>query len=436
MRRPNTTRGAFAGPRTALFAIALILAIRARTQAPFALRDGDRIVFYGDDITAVQFFDNPLEPRLYPSFVETYAITRFPHAHFDFVNSAWAGDRVSGGAGGTIDIRLQRDVIAYKPTVVTVMLGMNDGEMSPYHTDRFNKFASGFEHILSTLRSNLPEARVTAIKPSPYDEVTQQPDVADGGYNRVLMQYGTFIHQTAEREGLTIADLNTTLVAVLEKATAIDPATARKIIPDRIHPSAAGHLILAEDLLKAWNAPALVSAVRIDESRQPFIHTGNTTVRDLKIALALSWTQTDNALPFPIDMADPVVGLVVSCSDLVPALDQQTLQVNGLVADRYELRIDNDTIGVFTREQLREGINLALLDTPMKKQAIRVFDLVRARNNVHFGRWKRVQFAIADDSLPHKQEALDALEALEQDLLTEVRLAAEPKPHRFLLVPQ
>ena len=154
------------------------------------------------------------------------------------------------------------------------------------------------------------------------------------------------------------------------------------------------------------------------------------------IALALSWTQTDNALPFPIDMADPVVGLVVSCSDLVPALDQQTLQVNGLVADRYELRIDNDTIGVFTREQLREGINLALLDTPMKKQAIRVFDLVRARNNVHFGRWKRVQFAIADDSLPHKQEALDALEALEQDLLTEVRLAAEPKPHRFLLVPQ
>jgi hypothetical protein len=80
----------------------------ALAQSPFHLRDGDRVIFYGDSIT---------EPRLYTSFVETYAITRFPGYHFEFRNSAWGGDRVSGGRGGAIDVRLQRDVIAHRPAL-------------------------------------------------------------------------------------------------------------------------------------------------------------------------------------------------------------------------------------------------------------------------------------------------------------------------------
>ena len=41
----------------------------ARAEGPFALRDGDRVVFYGDSIT---------DQRLYTTFVETYVVTRFP----------------------------------------------------------------------------------------------------------------------------------------------------------------------------------------------------------------------------------------------------------------------------------------------------------------------------------------------------------------------
>ena len=39
----------------------------ARADEPFALRDGDRVVFYGDSIT---------DQRLYTTFVETYVVTR------------------------------------------------------------------------------------------------------------------------------------------------------------------------------------------------------------------------------------------------------------------------------------------------------------------------------------------------------------------------
>src|SRR5215469_5394381 len=75
-------------------------------QAPsstsgFLLKNGDRVVFYGDSIT---------EQRLYTSFIEEYALTRFPDRKIEFFNSGVGGDKVSGGWAGPIDMRLSRDV--------------------------------------------------------------------------------------------------------------------------------------------------------------------------------------------------------------------------------------------------------------------------------------------------------------------------------------
>src|SRR2546430_5339848 len=100
----------------------------AAEQSGFYLKDGDRVVFYGDSIT---------DQRLYTTFVETYLVTRFPARHVRFVHSGWGGDRVTGGGGGPIDRRLSRDVFAYKPTVVTVMLGMNDASYQPFNQKIF-----------------------------------------------------------------------------------------------------------------------------------------------------------------------------------------------------------------------------------------------------------------------------------------------------------
>jgi len=85
----------------------------AAEPSGFYLRDGDRVVFYGDSIT---------DQRLYTTFVETYAVTRFPRMKLTFVHSGWGGDTVNGGGGGPIDLRLKRDVFAYSPTVMTIML--------------------------------------------------------------------------------------------------------------------------------------------------------------------------------------------------------------------------------------------------------------------------------------------------------------------------
>ena len=51
-----------------LSASALVLSTQAAEDSHFSLKDGDRVVFYGDSIT---------DQRLYTTFTETYVVTRF-----------------------------------------------------------------------------------------------------------------------------------------------------------------------------------------------------------------------------------------------------------------------------------------------------------------------------------------------------------------------
>ena len=188
-----------------------------RAEGPFAIKEGDRIVFYGDSIT---------DQRLYTTFVETFIVTRFPTMNVFFVHSGWGGDRVTGGGGGRIDHRLERDVFPYKPSVVTVMLGMNDASYRPFDQKIFDVYARGFEHLVESLKSKLPGVRITLIQPSPFDDVTRKPNF-EGGYNQVLIRYGQFVKELAEKEGAGVADLNTSVVAALKKAMEIDSAGAQ-----------------------------------------------------------------------------------------------------------------------------------------------------------------------------------------------------------------
>ena len=411
-------------------AVGLMLATASllAQNKPFHLKSGDRVVFYGDSIT---------DQRLYTTFVETYVVTRFPELNVTFVHSGWGGDRVSGGGGGPIDLRLERDVFAYKPTVMTIMLGMNDASYKPFDQGIFDQYSKGFQHIAESLKKNLPGLKLTLIQPSPFDDVAQPPRF-EGGYNKVLIRYGEFVKELAGREGAGVADLNTGVVAALEKAKATDAELAKKIIPDRVHPGPSGHLLMAGELLKAWNAPAEVTSVNI--SLPSSVKASRSKVSDLKSDGKISWTQTDASLPMPIDLADKPTALAVSSSDFVSALNQQTLTVANLSAANYELTIDGSKVGTFSKEQLANGVNLAILPTPMVKQANEVHGLTLQHNNIHFTRWRQVQVPLANNKSAKTQAAVKALmDALDEDeaaLVVKQRAAAQPKPHQFELNPQ
>ena len=422
--------------KAAFFAFAALISLADMAQAqtapqPFALHDGDRVVFYGDSIT---------EQRLYTTFTENYVVTRFPHLQVSFVHSGWGGDTVHGGGGGPIDMRLTRDVFAYKPTVMTIMLGMNDGGYHAFDQNTFDSYTQGYTHIVDSVQSTLPGARLTLIEPSPFDDVTQPPKF-DGGYNAVLIRYGQFVKDLAAKDHFRVADFNTPVNAMLQKANAADPATAQKIIPDRVHPSPGGHLVMAEALLESWNAPSVVTAVDISAATRRVVRAENSRVSGLASAGGiLSWTQTDSALPFPLPPSDPVVALALKSSDFVSALDQETLRVAGLpAASTYSLKIDGQDVDKFTGKQLASGINLATLSTPMTRQAAKVADLTSKHNDQHSMRWRVIQVPLQQDASDAVRAAvpplLAGLDAEEADTVAQQHAAAQPVPHQYEIAP-
>lgn len=412
--------------RSLVLSLFLYCAWAGETQA-FHLHEGDTVVFYGDSIT---------ERRLYTVFTETYVLTRFPQMRVDFVHSGWAGDRVTGGSGGGIDLRLDRDVFAYRPTVITIMLGMNDAEYRPYDDSIFNIFANGYRHILDRIKTATPRARVTLLETSPYDDVTRAADFAEG-YNSVLLKYGKLVRELGGEKGLTVADLNAPVVAMLKAASAASPMPAQKLIPDRVHPSPGVNLVMAEALLRAWGAPSVVSAVEIDGSAGAVRKAENTSIDSIVRGDAgiLEWTETDQALPMPVETDDDSIRLALQHSDFMDALNRETLKVAGLPAGRYSLLIDGQSVGVFDAADCEKGLDLTAVKTPMSRQAQTVLDLTYRRNHLRFARIRMVDNAFRDYHPVKLRAAVDALESLEQEAVSLQREAAIPKPHRYRLEP-
>ena len=400
-----------------------MLAAVLPAQSNFFLRDGDVVVFYGDSIT---------DQRLYTNFVETFVATRFPALNVRFVHSGWAADRVDGGAGGSIDLRLRRDVLRYHPSVITLMLGMNDGHYRPFDPAVAKAFATGYENIIQTVKAALPNTRITLLRTSPYDDVTR-PASFPGGYNDVLLRYSEFLPTLAKREELMYVDLNASLVSVLKKVYAANSELAKQLIPDRVHPGLAAHLVMAESLLKAWNAPALVTAVEINGVTGKARRAENTTLSDLSTETNLHWTQLDSVLPMSIGPvpSEELVKLVLGSTDFIEALNQETLRVTGLPSGAYDLKIDGERIATFTDAQLAASINLAHLTTPMSHQSDDVLLLTYEHNNLHFARWRLVETAFEQENLSSTRAAMDALDKLEDEVLALRKRKAAPRPHHF-----
>jgi hypothetical protein len=189
---------------------------------------------------------------------------------------------------------------------------------------------------------------------------------------------------------------------------------------------------MAEALLKSWKAPDMVSEVEIDGAAGSAPQAKGTEVSGIETsAKGVAWSQTDAALPMPVDWNDALVKLAADSSDFVDALDREPLRVTGLAAGTYSLSIDGLVVGSYSAEQLAGGINLATLPTPMLKQALEVAKLTTEHNNVHFARWRTLQVPLEKYSPSWLSAALSDLDGLERELVAMQHAAAQPKPHRY-----
>lgn len=377
---------------------------------PCYLHDGDRVVFYGDSITEQGHYTLP---------VEMFVRTRCPGLNVSFINSGWSGDRAWGGEGGMLDERLQRDVIAHRPTVVTVMLGMNDGYYMNFDPKAVVAFKDSLEKLIETLEQGVPGVRITLIGTSPYDDVTpgEQPDwekPIQGGYNLVVDQFSSAAREVAEKHHLLFVDMNRPLVQLLTQLQTDKPELARQLIPDRIHPGFVAGQLMAARLLAAWNVPV----------------TGHVTSVDAaSTADGLLRVRQTMPLPFRMDQNDPLTRLVAATSSDLKPFTQDTLRITNLPAANAKVEFDGEEIGEYSAEQLAAGIDLSAVETPLARRAAEVAKLIQLRDRLRFIEWRSLNVPFHDEPPPSVKQAAAELETTEQELAALEKASARPAPH-------
>ncbi|HEY1963712.1 MAG TPA: SGNH/GDSL hydrolase family protein [Acidobacteriaceae bacterium] len=403
----------------------------AQTATPpatsdFAVHDGDRVVLYGDSIT---------DQRLYSTFVEEYVLTRFPAWKVQWTQSGVGGDKVSGGAAGPIDLRIQRDILPYKPTLVTIMLGMNDGYYRPPNAAVQKTYQDGYRSMVDTILNGVPGVKLTLLGPSPYDDITHPTE----RINEVMQAYSQFDRNEADRTRQSFVDLNAPVVEVLQKVKAAHPDLASRLIPDRIHPGEGVHWVMAATILKAWHAPSLISSVTVDAHGATATDVQNASVTDVKRDKKtdeIQWTEIENALPLPLPLAatDPVSDAALEAGNVEAALDQETLTITGLAAGSYALTIDDQPVANFTADALQHGINLARMATPMLRQSQTLAWETEHRNEL-----ERQLFTTIAGTSEHPEAAPGSeQQAMQHAVATSVaqqQKDAQPVTHRFALKP-
>jgi isoamyl acetate esterase len=222
---------------SALAAALLILptATGADTE-PVALKKGDRIIFLGDSIT-----EAGVGAKGYVSLVKK-ALAKHKDLGVDVVGAGISGNKVPD-----LQRRLVRDVLANKPSIVVIYIGINDvwhGEKDPARGTPKDKFESGLKGIIGKIKS--AGARVILCTPSVIGEKADGSNTLDAR----LDEYAAISRRVAREEKVQLCDLRKEFVDYLKKNNS-DRKGHGILTTDGVHLNEAGNRFVAGLMLKA-----------------------------------------------------------------------------------------------------------------------------------------------------------------------------------------
>lgn len=410
-----------------LFASAFVPTIaQAQTApAPFFFQDGDRAVLLGDSIT---------ERHQYTRLIESYVLSRYPNWNISFRNFGWGGDRADFRQRGRLQIGLN-DILPLKPTAITINFGMNDARDG---LGRAGAFAINSRTLFEALEN--AGARVAVLTPSS-EERYEANQPAGSAYNETLRAYSKELQVVAaEKNRLFVDQLNpeiATIEAGRKAGVLTSTESEARLIPDGVHPNWAGHLVMATNILKGLNAPALVSSVAID-AKSGKATAQKARIGELKNGDTISFSRLDEALPWPLH-PDVALALKIPGFDPSGELSRYELRVLNLKAPIYEVAIDGQSVGNFSREQLASGVNLSENCGPIEIQKQDLLQAIAAKNALYFERWRKVERADIPtwlvDGEGQRRAYLAQLDAKISGAQTKMDALRQPQSHQWTLKP-
>ena len=199
------------------------------------LNRNDHILFFGDSITdcGQQSGANEGLGNGYPMLIAAHLNARFPSRDLRFTNAGISGNRVYD-----LEARLQNDVLNAAPNIVSILIGIND-TWRRYDSDTISKiddFEESYNRIVSQLQSS--SARVLICEPFllpiPDDRIAWREDLDPriAACRRVAAKHGALY---LPLDGIFAAAASTREAAFWA--------------PDGVHPSLAGHGLIAKEWL-------------------------------------------------------------------------------------------------------------------------------------------------------------------------------------------
>jgi len=387
------------------------------------LRPGDDVAICGDSIT---------EQRMHSVLIEDYLLMCQPVPIPEVQQFGWSGETIRG-----LLSRVKNDVLPFRPTVVTLCYGMNDGGYTTTNPRTVADFAKDTEATVQILKAG--GARLILVG-SPGAVDTERfktwfiAKCSPDAYNQTLDDLGQAAKAVAEREGAVWVDVHGPMLAAMARAKA-KYGQDYPLAVDGVHPPWNGQLVMAYSFLKALGCTGDIGTITLDA------RTGAAEASEGHKILSAAGGRIEiesSRYPFCFvdDPKDPLsTRAVLDCVPFNEDLNRFRLVVHHAAA---KMKVTWGTESrVFTPAELERGINLAavFLDNPFHDAFAAVDAAVKAQQAYETPAVKSMLHSLADwrRFLPERQAEYDQLQALavakDRELNQAARAALRPVRH-------
>jgi lysophospholipase L1-like esterase len=425
--------------------LTVLLTTRAEDKKP-PVGSGAVTALLGKDARLAIAGDSITEQKLYSKYMEAYILACAGRRDVHVFQFGWGGETAGGFAG-----RMENDLSVFKPTVVTLCYGMNDGGYRPFDE---KSVGAGYEQNTRTILKKLQELGIKNVvvgSPGAVDSKffgKQRSNFGSGdatvGYNDSLANLGAIDKKLAGEFKFVFADVHTPMMESMAKGKAALGDDYDVCGTDGVHPHSNGQLVMAYAFLKGLGLDGNIGEIVVDMK-------GDATATEGHKVLSAKGGKVElesERYPFCFDGDAKTSNGTRSILPFLPFnqdLNRLTLKVKNLPGDKAKVTWGKET-KEFTKEQLQAGINLAaeFSKTPFDEafqtllQAIAVkqnFETGAIKNFVTNFRWASNEFK-NDEAM---QTALDGLRkkiaARYEQLHADVLKAVTPQKYTITIEP-
>ena len=421
-------------PRPVLAALAMLLAIGTLHAAEpvLALKDNDIWVMAGDSITA---------QRQHTNFIEAWYRTHYPKLNLHFRNSGIGGNRT-----GSILARFDYDVAAWKPTIVSIELGMNDVNGT------VEEYIKGMKELIAKIRAI--HAQPVLISSSPVDDGSMMGDWRSPRCEKIH-PFTDALKKLATEEKIVFVDQYHPLIDLwgqnrrkgAEDAAAkgikpppvpvpaptadgkpakpVAPWIAPSLIPlggDPVHPGPVGQYNMAATILAGLKAEGEVSSATLNADGK-VADAKRCRITDVSAKGGkLAFTRIDDASPWPIL---PAAKTSVQLLPAMLKLSGYTLKVSGLPEGNYRVSINGKPAASVSAKDLAGGWNATTaFDGAPGERSSKILGLISTLQSKLNTDWRAASKDKNEANLTAAQKAIEEGEKA-------IQTAVQPEPLHF-----